>query len=120
MNYFRLIYKPLKNKEDDTQKLCADDLEDLALDCMRKLNKSASLYKVRHLYETAKTVSMRHDGDFEVYVYERFPGEETKLLLKYDIADVQASLPTLVKDGINDKPKVHLRFNLNRKGLISS
>jgi len=117
-NAYELLIK-LKHRENNTQSLCDDDFEDLAIDCVRKLNKSASLYRVRHPYETAKTVSMRHDGDFDVFVYERFPGEEARLLLKFEVSDVQESLSKIKEEGISDKPKVNLRFNLNRKGLIS-
>ncbi len=113
------ILLKLRNDQNSTQSLCADDHEDLAMDCMRRLNKSASLYKVRHTLETAKTVTMRHDGNFEVFLYERFPGEEAKLLTKYELMDVQDSLQALKDDGVNDKPKVHLRFKLNKKGLVS-
>jgi len=113
------IFIRLKNNEDENRPLCSDDFDGLAEHCIRKLNKAATLFKVRHGLDISKTVSMKHDGNFDVFVYQRFPGEEEKLLITYKITDIRESLSSLLKDGINYKPKVNLRFKLNRRGSVS-
>ena len=117
-NNFEILLK-IQHTLNDTEPICEDDFEDLAIECTRKLNKSALLYRVRHGYDTFKTVSLKHDGDFDVLVYEKFPGEEAKLIVRHEIIGVKDVLKTLRNDGITDKPKVHLKFHLNRKGLVS-
>lgn len=118
-NTYEILLKLKNINATENQTICSETQEDLAFDCIRPLNKSALLYKIRHGYDIVKTVSLRHDGDFEVYSYDRFPGEEARLLTRYDVTGVQDSLQTLKENNISDKPKVHLRFKLGRNGLLS-
>ena len=118
-NTFEILIK-LKHieHENTTQEICADDFDGLAEHCNRKLNKAAPLFKIRHGLDISKTVSMKHDGNFDIFVYERFPGEEENLLMTYKIRGIQESLAALRADNITSKPKVNLKFKLNKRGSV--
>ena len=117
-NTYEMIIKLQNSPHNETFPICSDEV-DFAHECVRKLNKTASLYRVRHGYDISKTVSLKHDGDFDISVYQKFPEEEMKLLVNYKITDLYASLDFMKKEQITDKPKVNLRFVLNKRGMLS-
>jgi len=117
-NTYEMIIKLQNSPHNETFPICSDEV-DFAHECVRKLNKTASLYRVRHGYDISKTVSLKHDGDFDISVYQKFPEEEMKLLVNYKITDLYASLDFMKNEQITDKPKVNLRFVLNKRGMLS-
>jgi len=101
------------------QDICPKNYTDLAQNCTRSINLVTPLIKTRQGLEIKKTVSMKHDGNFEINIFEKFPEEKETLLMTYKIKDIQESLFALISDKITTKPKIDLKFKQNKRGFIS-
>ena len=120
-NSFDLVMK-FEHYISKNQTLCPHNYTDLAENCTRKLNRSAVLLKARGGIDFSKTISFKHDGNFDIYIYQRFPGEpikDGKLIMVFKISDIQESLYALINDNIKTKPTIDLKFKINRKGFLS-
>jgi hypoxia up-regulated 1 len=91
-----------------------------AHDCTRRINKNTTLFKARGGFDIDRKVSFRHDDDLMVEVLERFEdSEEEKLLMTYYISGVKAVIEELENNYITALPKINLRFNLDKKGMLT-
>lgn len=103
----------------------------LRSDCVRKLDKNFSLFDVRSLPDSHKKVSLKYDNDFEINVYQFFDEENLKgeedleeiqknsHILNIKVKGVKEAVEFFQKQNITSLPKIELKFNLDRKGLLS-
>lgn len=105
-------------KENET--LCPEIQEDLALNCTRTLNKETILYKIRHGFDIARTVSFKHESDFDILVYEKFEqSEKENHVFTLRISGVNKVFQDAVGKRIKpNNHKIHLRFKLDKNGFL--
>jgi hypoxia up-regulated 1 len=109
----------LNHIQNENDVLCGENVTEIAENCVRKLQKNTTLYKVRYGLDLARTVSFKHDGDLTVQLLEKFDDSEEKLLVTYFITGMTGVKNNLKQDNVNVLPKVNLRFKQDYKGLIS-
>ncbi len=103
----------------ENETLCNETSDELAINCTRPLNKNTTIYKIRHGFDIARTVSFNHDSDFAVLVYEKFEDKEENHIMTFNITNVKKPLIEAAAKGIKpNNYKVHLRFKLNRNGFL--
>jgi hypoxia up-regulated 1 len=107
-------------KTDPENNYCPENSTDFAFNCTRKVNKNTTLFKVRGGFDIDRKVSFRHDDDLMVDVLERFEDSASeKLLMSFYITDAKSVLEEMQNNMVTTLPKVNLRFNLDRKGMVS-
>jgi hypoxia up-regulated 1 len=111
----------IKLKHNETEEnICPENQTELALNCTRKLEKNATVYKVRSGLDLGRTVSLKHDGDFSVEVFQKFEdSDEEALLATYQVTEIAKILKEMTNENISTPPKINLRFKTDAKGLIT-
>lgn len=127
----------VKNLELDsnnsTLTFCADDFNstDFATDCIRKLDKNATIYKIRNLPDSQKKVGFKYDNDLEIKVYQFFDEQnydaenqqeelENSHILNIKVTGVKDAIEKFLKESnLTSVPKIELKFNFDHNGLIS-
>jgi len=120
----KIYISPILSINNTNYELCNEDeeKEDLldSLACIKNLNKSTTLYKLRHGFDIARTVSFKYDSDIFISVYEKMEGSDKELnLLNYTISGFESARKELIEHGISSIPKVNLRFRLTEAGLLN-
>jgi hypoxia up-regulated 1 len=109
----------LSHIQNETETLCADNTTTLADNCVRKLDKTTILYKLRYGLDLARTVSFKHDSDLKVELFEKFEDSEEKLVATYKLTGMDKMRSKLKNEKLDIMPKVNLRFKQDGKGIIS-
>lgn len=120
----KIYINPILSINNSEYQLCNEneEKEDLleSIDCVKNLNKSTILYKLRHGFDIARTVSFKYDSDISISVYEKMEGQDNELnLLNYTISGFESARKELLEHGITSTPKVNLRFRLTEAGLLN-
>jgi molecular chaperone DnaK (HSP70) len=119
-NYELLLRLENISPEEVNQSECDETNEDLAVDCVRKLQKNTTLYKLRQDLNLARTVSFKHDGDVVASIYEKFEDStEEKLIVRYKILGIQQILKEMVNENVTSNPKINLRFKQDGSGVVT-
>ena len=92
----------------------------LADDCVRRINKNTTLFRVHENFDKIKPIALRFDGDFDIDVYQKFYNSHTEdFIMSYRITDVENTLFRMKNDMVtNAPPKITLKFHLNKQGLL--
>jgi len=119
-NSFDLIMK-LRNVESKGQAYCEKEFKGIAENCTRKISFTAPLFKARSGIDISKSITLNHDGNFDILIYQRFPEdkENETHILTFKVRDIQESLYALRHDNITTKPKINLKFHLDKCGFVS-
>jgi len=117
--------------QNNEKQYCAEDFNstEIAKDCVRKLDKNATLYKIRNLPDSTKKVGFKYDNDLEIKVYQFFDEEnineverqQTSLdshILNLKVRGVSEAIEFFAKENLTSVPKIELKFDLDRKGLL--
>ena len=119
----------ISNKEiidEEKEKYCPEeDFKGLAYDCIRKINKNGTIFKIFYNFTLERSVSFNHDSDIKIELYqEGIQGQEEKFLIYHlkninskILPDLKKENPTLLEN-LNDI-KMKLILNLDKLGMIS-
>ena len=93
---------------------------EIAEDCIRKINKNATLFRAHQNFDVIKPVALRHDGDFDIEVYQKFYNSDSEdHIMTYRISDVSNTVKGMINEKVtNAPPKITLKFHLNKQGLL--
>lgn len=118
----------IKSKEtlSKKEKYCDESLQTLAVDCIRKIEKTGQIFKRFFNLTSERSVSFSHDSDLVAELYNSFDDKdlgEHFLSFKLDRISSQF-LPEIIKENPeiqNDKSKVKIKliFSADKLGLIS-
>jgi len=123
-----------KNSEEEQKSIsfCAEDFNstEVANDCLRRLDKNATLYKIRNLPDSSKKVGFKYDNDLEIKVYQFFDEEnidedereemkQNSQVMNIKVKGVKNAIEFFAKENLTSVPKIELKFDLDRKGLVS-
>lgn len=99
---------------------CTDTPETMDFLCFRNINKTTTLFKIRHGSDITRTVSFKHDSDIKIDLMERMEGssDESKIstFYVYGYDDVKLRLK---EDNATVLPKTHLKFKSSEAGFVS-
>lgn len=99
---------------------CKDTPETMDFLCFRNINKTTTLFKIRHGSDITRTVSFKHDSDMKIELVEKMEGssEETRIatFYVYGFDDVKLRLK---EDNATVLPKTHLKFKSSEAGFVS-
>lgn len=107
---------------------CAADYNstDVAKDCVRKLDKNATVYKIRNLQDSQKKVAFKFDNDIEIQASQFFEEQNTddnnnedNHILNFRVEGVKEAIEYFEKENVFSLPKIDLRFDLDRRGILS-
>jgi len=121
-----------KDEAQKTLEFCSDDFNttEITSECIRKLDKNATLYKIRNLPDSQKKVGFKYDNDIVIKVYQFFDEqnidesekeeyEENSQIMNIKISGVKNAIEFFAKENVTTVPKIELKFDLDRKGLLS-
>ena len=118
----------IKHYEKANKTLCQNEINntnnfsdyEIAGDCVRKINKSTTIFNVQQGFDRIKPITLRFDGDFDIEVYQKFYNSKIEdHIMTYRISDVDLSVRGMINEKvINAPPKITLKFSLDKKGLI--
>ncbi len=119
-------------EEGKTLSFCSDEFNstDVTNECIRKIDKNATLYKIRNLPDSQKKVSFKYDNDITIKVYQFFDEqnidesekeeyEENSHILNIEVKGLKEAIEFFAKENITAVPKIELKFDLDKKGLIT-
>lgn len=109
----------LSHIQNETEILCSDNSTTLSDNCVRKLDKTTTLYKLRYGLDLARTVSFKHDSDIKVELFEKFENSDENLIATYKLTGMDKMRSKLKSENMDILPKVNLRFKQDGKGIIS-
>ncbi len=111
---------PLNEKSLQVCPETLDTIIDKEDECVRNINKTTTLYRVRHGFDIARTVSFKHDSDFMIKIKEikEATKEETDLMT-YTVTGFAEAREELRNANLTTIPKINLRFKLSDAGLLS-
>ena len=119
-NYDLVLKLDNISPEEVNQPECEENKEDFAVDCVRKLQKTRTLFNIRTDLNKARTVGFKHDGDIVASLYEKFEDStEEKFLVKYKITGIQNILNEMKNENVTSNPKINLRFKQDSSGLVT-
>jgi len=116
---------PLENTNDNlTLPFCSEQFElnqtnvtsSFAVDCVRNISKSSTIFKKQNHFRINKKVSFKHDGDVSIEIFEKFSNEDPKLLMTYQTKGVREIVSKI--NNTTEIPRIILNFHLDSKGLI--
>jgi len=92
----------------------------IAEDCVRKINKNTNLFRAHQNFDVIKPIALRHDGDFDIEVYQKFVNSDQEdHIMTYRISDVGKTIKGMINENITSAPpKITLKFHLNKQGLL--
>ena len=118
----------IKHYEKENKTLCENEINMMnnfrdyvmAEDCVRRINKTTTIFRVHQNFDTIKPIAMRFDGDFDIEVYQRFYNSASEdHIMTYRISDVEQSLRGMKNEKVTGAPpKITLKFHLNKQGVI--
>lgn len=122
----------VNSEEQKTLYYCTDDFNstEVVNDCVRKYDKNANLYKIRNLPDSLKKVGFKYDNDLEIKVYQFFDEEniehadrqeieQNSHILNLKVKGIKNAIEFFAKENVTSMPKIELKFDLDRKGLIT-
>lgn len=135
INVKNLNIEELQQKQQENQKLidfCHEDYNstEVSNECVRRLDKNATLYKIRNLPDSSKKVGFKYDNDLEIKVSQFFDKENideadreefdtNSQIMNIKVKGVREAIEFFAKENLTSIPKIELKFDLDRKGLVN-
>lgn len=97
---------------------CAEDSQELSVDCHHKIDKSTVVFKPRSGLGVTKKVSLKHDSDVNVEISEQFGIEGENLLMTYSVKGVKYAMKKIKEINAVGEHKMNLRLTAHENGEL--